>query len=80
MLRRMGGVQEHGHTFRLIDILRVKEMCQHYNVLSSWPSNLEALARNEFPKTRTCRLLFAFHPLHQGMCVYCWLVIIVQIT
>ena len=52
MLRRMGGVQEYGHTFRLIDILRVKEMCQQFEVLSSWPSNLDALARNEFPKSR----------------------------
>jgi len=54
VLRRMGGVQEYGHTFRLIDILRVKEMCQQFDVLSSWPSNLDALARNEFPKSRIC--------------------------
>ena len=69
VLCRMDGVSKQGHAFHLIDIFRVKEMCQHFNILSSWPTNLEALARNEFPKSRTCRLLFSCNLLLQGICV-----------
>lgn len=52
----MGGVQEHGYTCRLINVRHVKEMCQHFDVVHHVPSNLDALCRNDFPKTRIRRL------------------------